>query len=206
MEKINIGKSDLKVAPVNLGGNVFGWTLNEQQSFELIKEGTVRYIAASNISQERLLRSLVLGESGSYPLYQALQPHYNLMERNGYESAYAPIAQQYGLSVFPYYALASGFLTGKYRSAADSTKSVRGEGAGKYLNEKGLQVLQALDQVARKHSSQVATVALAWLLAQPNIAAPVVSATSINQLETLFAAPELKLDAGDVEKLNNASL
>ena len=315
MEKIIIGKSDLKVAPINLGGNVFGWTLNEQQSFEildkfvgagfnfidtadvystwvpgnkggesetiignwmklrgnrkdlviatkvgydfgdgrkgvsaayikkaaeaslkrlqvdcidlyythiddevtpveetlgayadLIKEGKVRYIAASNISQERLVKSLLLGESGKYPLYQALQPHYNLMERNKYESVYAPIVQEYELSVFPYYALASGFLTGKYRSEEDSNKSVRGGGASKYLNEKGLRVLKALDDVAKKHDSQLATVALAWLLAQPNIAAPVVSATSANQLDTLFAAPELKLDAEDVEQLNSLSL
>jgi aryl-alcohol dehydrogenase-like predicted oxidoreductase len=315
VEKINIGKSDLKIAPINLGGNVFGWTLNEQASFEildkfvgggfnfidtadvystwvpgnkggesetiignwmklrgnrkdviiatkvgydfgdgrkglsaayikkaaeaslkrlqvdcidlyythiddevtpveetlgayadLIKEGKVRYIAASNISKERLWESLELGKTGNYPLYQALQPQYNLMERTNYETVYAPIAQQYELSVFPYYALASGFLTGKYRSLEDSNKSVRGEGASKYLNGKGLEVLKALDDVAKKHDSQVATIALAWLLAQPNITAPVVSATSVNQLGTIFAASKMQLDAEDVAQLSNASL
>lgn len=173
---------------------------------DLIKESKVRYIAASNISSERLLKSFELGNSDNYPLYQALQPHYNLIERENYESVYAPVVQQYELSVFPYYALASGFLTSKYRSAEDLNKSVRGEGATKYLNEKGLGILKALDDVAKKHNSQAATVALAWLLAQPNITAPVVSATSSNQLETLFAAPELKLDAADAEQLNSVSL
>ena len=171
----------------------------------LIKAGKVRYIAASNLTPERLTESLSPAEKSGLPRYQALQPHYNLAERTSFETNYLPIAEKYGLSVMPYWSLAAGFLTGKYRSEADLGKSVRGEGVKKYLNEKGLGVLNALDKVAAKHKSKPATVALAWLLAQPAIAAPVVSATSNSQLETLIAAPALQLDAEDLGLLNEAS-
>lgn len=314
IQKINIGNSDLAVAPVNLGGNVFGWTLNEAQSFEildaftaagfnfidtadtysvwvpgnkggesetiigkwtkarsnrdkvviatkvgwdhgdgrkglkadyiiqqaeqslknlqtdhidlyythiddgtvpveetlaaydtLIKAGKVRYIAASNVPANRLKESLELAATKGLPQYQALQPHYNLLERTAYETDYAPIAAQYGLTVFPYWSLAAGFLTGKYRSEADLGKSVRGQGAKQYLNEKGLGVLKALDTVAAKHNSTPASVALAWLLAQPNIGAPIASATSKAQLDTLIAATSLHLDQQDLQLLDTAS-
>ncbi|WEK35016.1 MAG: aldo/keto reductase [Candidatus Pseudobacter hemicellulosilyticus] len=314
MEKVSIGTTDLQVAPINFGGNVFGWTLTEQRSFEmldafaaagfnfidtadtyswwvqgnkggesetiignwlrsrgnrnnmviatkvgsqnkehkedvskahilrsaeeslkrlqvdhidlyythfddnvtpieetlgayqqLIKEGKVRYIAASNLTPERLTASLELAESAGLPRYQALQPHYNLAERSNYETNYALIAAKYGLSVFPYWSLAAGFLTGKYRSESDLDKSVRGAGAKQYLNPKGLGILAALDSVAGKHKTQPATVALAWLLAQPQVAAPIVSATSQSQLETLVQAPALQLDQADLDLLNKAS-
>lgn len=314
MKKITIGKTDLQVAPINFGGNVFGWTLDEKKSFEIldafvaagfnfidtadtyswwvdghkggeseaiigkwikarnnrdkviiatkvgsqnkehkedvsrahilksvdeslqrlqtdhidlyythfddnvtpveetlsaydeiIKAGKVRYIAASNLTPERLTESLKLAEEKGLPRYQALQPHYNLVERTNFETQYQPIAQQYGLSVMPYWSLAAGFLTGKYRTEEDFKKSVRGEGVRKYLDTKGIGVLNALDQVAAKHSSKPATVALAWLLAQPTIAAPIVSATSQSQLETLVAAPALQLDAEDLGLLDQAS-
>lgn len=314
IQKINIGNSDLAVAPINLGGNVFGWTLNEAQSFEildaftaagfnfidtadtysvwvpgnkggesetiigkwtkargnrdkvviatkvgwdhgdgrkglkadyiiqqaeqslknlqtdyidlyythiddgtvpveetlaaydtLIKAGKVRYIAASNVPANRLKESLELAATKGLPKYQALQPHYNLVERTAYETDYAPIAAQYGLTVFPYWSLAAGFLTGKYRSEADLGKSVRGQGAKQYLNEKGLGVLKALDTVAAKHNSTPASVALAWLLAQPNIGAPIASATSKAQLDTLIAATSLTLDQQDLQLLDTAS-
>ncbi|MFC3197983.1 aldo/keto reductase [Parapedobacter deserti] len=310
MEKVKIGTSDLAVAPINLGGNVFGWTLDEQQSFdildefiangfnfidtadtyawwvngtggqsetiignwlksrgnrdkvviatkvgsetrdhpfdisrkhilqsvdeslrrlqtdhidlyythyddhrtpveetlsaydEVIRAGKVRYIAASNVPPARLEESFALAAQKGLPRYVALQPHYNLVERAGYETEYAPLAEKYGLTVFPYWALAAGFLTGKYRSEADLGKSVRGGGVKKYLNENGLAVLDALDTVAAKYRSTPATVALAWLLAQPRIGAPVVSATSKRQLETIIAAPALKLDKEDLERLD----
>ncbi|SEK99208.1 aldo/keto reductase [Parapedobacter koreensis] len=313
MENVKIGTSDLQVAPINLGGNVFGWTLDEKQSFdildafvaggfnfidtadtyawwvngtggqsetiignwlknrgnrdrvviatkvgsetkehsfdiskkhilksvdeslqrlqtdhidlyythyddnktpveetlsaydEVIKAGKVRYIAASNVSPARLEESFGLAEKEGLPRYMALQPHYNLVERGGYETDYAPLAEKYGLTVFPYWALAAGFLTGKYRSEADLGKSVRGGGVKKYLNENGLAVLDALDNVAAKHQSTPATVSLAWLLAQSHIGAPIVSATSKQQLETIFAAPTLKLDSEDLEALDKAS-
>ena len=172
---------------------------------EVIKAGKVRYIAASNVSPARLEETFALAEKENLPRYVALQPLYNLLERKGYETDYAPLVEKYGLTVLPYYALAAGFLTGKYRSEADLGKSVRGGGAKKYLNEKGMNVLAALDQVAAKHQSTPATVSLAWLLAQPHIGAPVVSATSQTQLETLFAAPDLKLDGDDLERLGRAS-
>ena len=310
MKQIKISHTDLEISPINLGGNVFGWTLNEQQSFdildqfvdggfnfidtadtypwwvngtgglsetiigkwmkaranrnkvviatkvgsetkehgfdvskkhilksvdeslqrlqtdyidlyythfddektpieetlsaydEIIKAGKVRYIAASNLSPERLTESFNVAEKEGLPKYVALQPHYNLVEREKYETQYQPIAEKYGLSVFPYWSLAAGFLTGKYRSEADLSKSVRGGLAKKYLNKKGLEVLSALDKVSIKHEATPATVALAWLLAQPNIDAPIASATSKSQLETIFAAPEMKLDEEDLNLLN----
>lgn len=314
MKKIKIGSTDLEVAPINLGGNVFGWTLNEQESFkildafvaggfnfidtadmysywvnggeggqsetiigkwmkergnrndiivatkvggetgthpvdtskkhileaaekslkrlqtdhidlyythfddgktpveetleaydELVRTGKVRYIAASNISPERLVESMKVSEANGLPKYQALQPHYNLVERAGYEAKYAALAQEYGLTVFPYWSLASGFLTGKYRTEEDLGKSVRGGGVKKYLNDNGLQVLKALDVVSDKHGSTPAAVSLAWLLAQPSIGAPIASATSTSHLQTMSDATELNLDKEDLELLNTAS-
>ncbi|WP_223607850.1 aldo/keto reductase [Chryseobacterium sp. OSA05B] len=313
MEKRNIKNTDLSVAPVNFGGNVFGWTLDEKQSFdildqfteagfnfidtadtyswwvngkggqseeiigkwmksrgnrqdivlatkvgsetkehgfdiskkhilksvdeslqrlqtdhidlyythfddhttpveetlsaydEIIKAGKVRYIAASNLSPERLKASFEAAEKNNLPKYVALQPHYNLMEREGFEKNYAPLVKEFDLSVFPYWSLAAGFLTGKYRTEADLGKSQRGEGVRKYLNDKGLEVLKALDQVSEKHQTTQGTTALAWLLANPLITAPIVSATSASQLDTLFKAPELILDQEDIELLNRAS-
>lgn len=313
MEKRKIKNTDLTIAPINFGGNVFGWTLDEKQSFEIldrfaeagfnfidtadtyswwvngkggqseeiigkwmksrsnrndivlatkvgsetkehgydiskkhilksvdeslqrlqtdhidlyythfddnttpveetlsaydeiIKAGKVRYIAASNLSPERLKASFEAAEKNSLPKYVALQPHYNLMEREGFEQNYAPLAEQFDLSVFPYWSLAAGFLTGKYRDEADLSKSARGEGVRKYLNPKGLEVLKALDQVSAKHNTTQGTVSLAWLLSNPLITAPIVSATSASQLETVFNAPKLVLDQEDIELLNKAS-
>ncbi|MDH5033245.1 aldo/keto reductase [Chryseobacterium cucumeris] len=313
MEKRKIKNTDLTIAPINFGGNVFGWTLDEKQSFEIldrfaeagfnfidtadtyswwvngkggqseeiigkwmksrcnrndivlatkvgsetkehgydiskkhilksvdeslqrlqtdhidlyythfddnttpveetlsaydeiIKAGKVRYIAASNLSPERLKASFEAAEKNSLPKYVALQPHYNLMEREGFEQNYAPLAEQFDLSVFPYWSLAAGFLTGKYRDEADLAKSARGEGVRKYLNPKGLEVLKALDQVSAKHNTTQGTVSLAWLLSNPLITAPIVSATSASQLETVFNAPKLILDQEDIELLNKAS-
>ncbi|WP_159475484.1 aldo/keto reductase [Chryseobacterium sp. 18068] len=313
MEKIKIKNTDLLVAPVNFGGNVFGWTLDEKKSFdildqftaggfnfidtadtyswwvngkggqseeiignwmkkrnnrndlviatkvgsetkehgfdiskkhilksvdeslarlqtdhidlyythfddgktpveetleaydEIIKAGKVRYIAASNLSPERLKESFEVAEKNNLPKYVALQPHYNLLEREKFESQYADLVKEYDLSVFTYWSLAAGFLTGKYRNEDDLKKSARGEGVRKYLDEKGLNVLKALDEISAKHETTQASVALAWLLANPLVTAPIVSATSESQLKTLFAAPELKLSSEDVELLNKVS-
>lgn len=312
MERRKIKNTDLSVAPVNFGGNVFGWTLDEQQSFdildrfagegfnfidtadtyswwvngkggqseeiigkwmrsrknrndlviatkvgsetkehgydisrkhilrsidesllrlgtdhidlyythfddnttpveetlsaydEVIRAGKVRYIAASNVSPERLRESFETSEKHNLPKYVALQPHYNLVEREKFENEYAPLAEEFGLSVFPYWSLAAGFLTGKYRSEEDLSKSQRGEGVRKYLNPKGLEVIAALDEISESHQVKPATVALAWLLAHPLITAPIVSATSTLQLDTLFAAPGLELTAGEIDFLNQA--
>ncbi|UTX49521.1 aldo/keto reductase [Chryseobacterium sp. MA9] len=313
MEKRKIKNTDLTIAPINFGGNVFGWTLDEKQSFdildrfaeagfnfvdtadtyswwvngkggqseeiigkwmksrsnrndivlatkvgsetkehgydisrkhilksvdeslqrlqtdhidlyythfddnitpveetlsaydEIIKAGKVRYIAASNLSPKRLKASFEAAEKNNLPKYVALQPHYNLMEREGFEGNYVPLAEQFDLSVFPYWSLAAGFLTGKYRDEADLAKSARGEGVRKYLNPKGLEVLKALDQVSAKHNTTQGTVSLAWLLSNPLITAPIVSATSASQLETVFNAPKLILDQEDIDLLNKAS-
>ena len=314
MRKIKIGHSNLEIAPFNLGGNVFGWTIDEQKSFEildafveagfnfidtadmysywidggpggqseatigkwmqarnnreqmiiatkvggptgehgidtsrkhilasvekslkrlqtdyidlyylhyddektpveetlrafdeLVKSGKVKHIAASNISAERLKESLEFSDKHNISKYQALQPLYNLLERKDYEQNYAPLVEEHGLTVFPYYALASGFLTGKYRSEADFKKSPRGQGAANYLNEKGLNILNALDQIADKHHTVPATVSLAWLQAMPNIGAPVASATSKNQLTEILESTKLNLDQTDLALLNKVS-
>ncbi len=313
VNKATIGTTDLKVAPINLGGNVFGWTLDEQRSFEIldaftaggfnfidtadtyswwvngkggqsetiignwlkargnrsnlviatkvgsetkehpydiskkhilksvdeslqrlqtdyidlyythfddhktpveetlsaydeiVKAGKVRYIAASNVSPERLVASFEASEKNGFPKYVALQPHYNLVERTKFETEYAALVEKYRLGVMPYWSLAAGFLTGKYRSEADLGKSVRGVGAKKYFTEKGFAVLDALDNLSAKHHTQPATVALAWLLANPVITAPIVSATSRSQLQTIFDAPQLQLDKEDMELLDKAS-
>lgn len=315
MEKVKLGTTALQVSPINLGGNVFGWTLNEKESFEildgfvdagfnfvdtadtysywvpgntggesetiignwlkqrgnrqdiilatkvgyenndrpadiskkniiasvekslarlqtdyidlyythiddgktpveetleahaqLVKEGKVRHIGASNLSVENLISSMEYAKKQGIPAYEVYQIHYNLVERAEFESTYLPITNKYNLSVLPYYSLASGFLTGKYRSAADLGKSPRGGGANQYLNEKGLGVLAALDQVSAKHGVQPATIALAWLLNQPAVVAPVVSATSKQQLAILTEAPHITLDSDDLSALDKASL
>lgn len=172
---------------------------------EIIKAGKVRYIGASNVSPDRLIESFEAAESNNLPKYVALQPHYNLMERTKYETNYKPIVESQDLAVFPYYSLASGFLTGKYRSEADLGKSVRGEGLKHYLNKKGFAVLNALDEIASKHNTQPATVSLAWQLAQPTITASIVSATSKSQLQNLIDAPTLQLDKEDLEVLDETS-
>lgn len=313
MNKITIQNTDLEIAPISFGGNVFGWTLNEQESFdildkftdagfnfidtadtyawwlngrggqseeiigkwlksrgnrnqvviatkvgsetkehgadiskkhilksadeslqrlgvdnidlyythfddnvtpveetlsayeELIKAGKIRYIAASNLSPARLTESFEVADKNGLPKYAALQPHYNLVERITFEADYAAIVDKYNLSVFPYWSLASGFLTGKYRTEDDFEKTVRGGSVKKYFDDRGKAVLKALDTVAEKHDAKQATVALAWLLANPLITAPIVSATSESQLQTLFAAPELKLDGEDLAILDRAS-
>lgn len=172
---------------------------------ETIKAGKIRYIGASNLSPERLTQSFDAAEKNNLPNYVALQPLYNLMERKEYETEYKPLVEKYGLAVLPYYSLASGFLTGKYRSESDLNKSVRGGGLKHYLNDKGFAVLDALDTIAIKHSTQPATVALAWQLAQPSITASIVSATSKSQLQTLIDAPALELDIEDLEQLDEVS-
>ncbi len=312
MKKVIIKNTDIEIAPVNFGGNVFGWTLDEQQSFdildrfvdggfnfvdtadtyswwvngvggqsetiigkwmkergnrdrmviatkvgsetkehgfdisrkhilksvdeslkrlqtdyidlyythfddnvtpveetleayqEIVKAGKVRYIAASNVSPERLTESFEVSEKNGYSKYVALQPHYNLLVREKFEKEYAPLVEKFGLSVFTYWSLEAGFLTGKYRTEEDFSKTARGEGIRKYFDARGKAVLAALDKVAEKHHTTPATVSLAWLLAHPLVTAPIVSATSAYQLETIFAAPELKLDEQDLDLLNEA--
>lgn len=314
MEKRELGKSGIKVNPITFGGNVFGWTIDEQQSFEildkyvdsgldfidtadvyskwapgnkggesetiignwlqksgkrdkviiatkvgmemapdkqglskayitkavedslkrlktdhidlyqshkddkntpleetlstytdLIKQGKIRAIGASNYEATRLKEALEVSKKNNLAAYQTLQPEYNLYDREGYEKELEPVCIENGIGVITYYSLASGFLTGKYRSESDLSKSQRGQGVKKYLNERGFRILKALDEVAAAYNSTSASVALAWVIARPGITAPIVSATSTKQLDAIIAATKLNLKSSDFKLLNNAS-
>lgn len=315
MERRKLGQTDLDIAPITFGGNVFGWTIDEKQSFEildqffddgfnsidtansyshwkpgnkggesetiignwlhqrkhrndviiatkvgsdkgagtgkslkkeyiigevesslkrlqtdyidlyyshyddetleveepllayeqLIKEGKVRYIGASNFSAERLNEALVFANANNLPQYKVLQPEYNLYDRLKFETEYQQIAITFSLGVAPYYALASGFLTGKYRSKTDLAKSQRGGGIEKYLNERGFAIITELETLANQHQTTSAAVALAWLMAQPTITAPIASATSLDQVKSFTASVNFKLSENEIENLNRAS-
>jgi len=172
---------------------------------ELVKQGKVRYIGASNYSGARLAEALETSRRDGLAGYISLQPHYNLVERQDYESNLLPVVAKYQLGVIPYFSLAAGFLTGKYRSKQDTEKAARGAMVQKYLNDWGFAVVAALDEVANAHGSTPARVALAWLLAQPGITAPIASATNEKQLTDLVEAAALRLDAGSIQKLNQVS-
>ena len=314
MEKRILGKTDLNIAPIVFGGNVFGWTIDEQKSFEilnqfvesgfnfidtadvysrwvpgnkggesetiignwlkqhnkrhdviiatkvgsdmgqgkslkkdyiinevehslsrlqtdyidlyfshyddentpveetlsayetLIKAGKVRWIGASNFSADRLKESLMYSTEHSLPRYEVYQPGYNLYDRENFEQEHEKICLDYGLGVVTYYSLASGFLTGKYRSEDDLNKSQRGGGVKKFLNERGFKILAALDEVAEKHHVEPASIALAWLIYHPSITAPIASVTDLNQLKSFTDAANLKLSPEDISLLDKASI
>ena len=172
---------------------------------QLIQQGKVRAIGASNYDGKRLAEALQIGKKKGLPRYETLQPHYNLYERAEFETDLAPLCLRENVGVIPYFSLASGFLAGKYRSEADLAKSARGSLVKKYLNERGFRILDALDQVAKTHSATPTRVALAWLLAQPSVTAPIASATNLDQLRELLSAADLKLDRETLEQLNQAS-
>jgi aryl-alcohol dehydrogenase-like predicted oxidoreductase len=172
---------------------------------QLVQQGKVRAIGCSNFTAERTNESLAASSMHGWPRYESLQPHYNLYERAAYETTLEPLALQENLGVIPYYSLASGFLSGKYRSQDDLKKSPRGQTVKKYLNDRGFRILQALDQVAERRQSKPAQVALAWLMARESITAPIASATSVEQLNELVQATQLELDRESIEKLNKAS-
>jgi aryl-alcohol dehydrogenase-like predicted oxidoreductase len=171
----------------------------------LIAQGKVRAIGASNYTAPRLAEALRVSAEKGLPRYESLQPHYNLYERRGFEEGLESLVLKEGIGVIPYYSLASGFLTGKYRSEADLGKSPRGGGARAMLNARGRRILAALHEVAARTTSAPASVALAWLMARPSITAPIASATSLPQLEELIAATRLRLDADAVRLLDEAS-
>jgi len=314
MEKRILGKSDLNIAPIVFGGNVFGWTIDEQKSFEildhfidsgfnfidtadvysqwkpgnkggesetiignwhkkhgkrhdiiiatkvgsdmgqgkslkknyiinevehslsrlqtdyidlyfshyddentpveetlsayetLIRAGKVRWIGASNFSANRLKESLIFSKEHDLPQYQVYQPGYNLYDREAFEQEHEKICLEHDLGVVPYYALASGFLSGKYRGKDDLNKSQRGAGVKKYLNDRGFRILEALDQVAETHNTKPASVALAWLIYHPSITAPIASVTDLNQLKSFTDAINLKLSPTDISLLDKASI
>jgi aryl-alcohol dehydrogenase-like predicted oxidoreductase len=173
---------------------------------ELIKQGKVKAIGTSNMSAERLQESLNYSKANGLPAYTTLQPEYNLYDREKYENEYEQIVTNNHLGVLNYYALASGFLSGKYRTEADASKSPRGGGIiKKYLDDRGKKILKALDEVAEQYGATPATISLAWLVARPSITAPIASSTSVEQMEELVKAFEIKLDAESVKKLDGAS-
>ena len=172
---------------------------------QLITQGKVRAIGASNYTAPRLAEALRASAAGKLPRYESLQPHYNLCERARFEPDLEQLCLEEGVGVIPSYSLASGFLTGKYRAEADLSKSARGAGAKKYLNDRGLRILKALDAVSARLGSRPGQVALAWLMARPSITAPIASATNMAQLEDLVAATRLKLDKDAIAALDAAS-
>ncbi|UYZ63399.1 aldo/keto reductase [Hymenobacter weizhouensis] len=173
---------------------------------QLVRAGKVRAIGASNFSAGRLRESLEASQRHNLPRYESLQPLYNLYDRAEFERELLPVCQQEQLGVIPYYGLAAGFLTGKYRTAADLQKSARGGGIGqKYLNDRGHRILAALDAVAARQQATPAQVALAWIMTQPGLTAPIASATSPEQVAELLGATELQLGPQDLTELDKAS-
>lgn len=172
---------------------------------ELIAEGKVRVIGASNHTPARLRAALAVSEAAGLPRYESVQPHYNLYDRAEYEAELESLCLEHGLGVISYFALAKGFLTGKYRGQADLAQSQRGGGVAGYLNPRGMRILAALDEVAGQLGAKPAQVALAWLMARPSITAPIASATRPEQVEDLIAATRLVLDRTIIDRLDAAS-
>jgi aryl-alcohol dehydrogenase-like predicted oxidoreductase len=172
---------------------------------ELIREGKVRAIGASNHSAARLQEALATSERAGLPRYESLQPEYNLYDRKGYEAELEPLCREQGLGVITYFSLARGFLTGKYRSERDLGQSPRGSGIAPYLDQRGHRILAALDDVTAETHATPAQVALAWLIARPGITAPIASATSLKQLDDLIAATRLRLPPDAIARLDAAS-
>jgi aryl-alcohol dehydrogenase-like predicted oxidoreductase len=172
---------------------------------ELIKQGKVRAVGASNYTADRLTEALAVSAKYKLPRYETLQPLYNLYDREDYEAQLETVCEQNGLGVLPYYSLASGFLSGKYRSLNDVAGRARGKTVSKYLNDRGHSILKALDAVAGDYNSTPAKVAIAWLFARPTVAAPIVSATNPDQLKEMLEAVELQLDEDSLARLDQAS-
>jgi aryl-alcohol dehydrogenase-like predicted oxidoreductase len=172
---------------------------------ELIGAGKVRVIGASNFQPETLRSALVTSREKGLPRYESLQPLYNLYDREEFESGPESVCNENRLGVITYFSLASGFLTGKYRSEKDLAHRSRGSRVRKFLNPRGFRILSALDEVAKQYNATAAQVSLAWLLARPSVTAPIASATNLEQIDELIGASRLKLDQGAIDKLNRAS-
>ncbi|HCC93685.1 MAG TPA: alcohol dehydrogenase [Flavobacteriaceae bacterium] len=172
---------------------------------QLIKEGKVRYIGASNFSSERLIESLDKSELYNLPQYKTLQPEYNLYDRQHFEEFLQPVAEKYNLAVIPYYSLASGFLSGKYKTEEDLQQSLRGQGIKKYLNERGFKILDALQTISTRYNISYSAVALAWLMDQKIVVAPIASATKEQHLDAFVEAVNVQLSHDDVKLLTEAS-
>jgi aryl-alcohol dehydrogenase-like predicted oxidoreductase len=171
----------------------------------VVEDGLVRRIAVSNYSADRIRSWISIAQDAGVPLPVAIQPHYNLVHRNDVEESIIPVAQEFGMSLVPYYALASGFLTGKYRSTDAAGSSPRAEGAAKYATPQGLKIVDELERIAGEHEASIASVALAWLRAQPTVAAPIASASRASQVADLLASATLDLTADEVRALDAVS-
>lgn len=172
---------------------------------ELIKQGKVREVGASNFSAERMAESLKVSTEKGLPRYQSLQPQYSLVERTEFEGPLEELCLREKIGVIGYYSLASGFLTGKYRSKADMEGRLRGARVEKYLNDYGFGVVAALDDVAKRYNVKPGQVAIAWLIARPSVTAPIASATNLDQLKELMGAAEVTLDAAAIQQIDAAS-
>lgn len=202
LQRLQTDYIDLYQAHIDDGDTPLEETL--EAFTQLIRQGKVRAIGASNYSAKSLKEALAISKKHGWPRYESLQPHYNLYERAAYETQLEPVCLEYGLGVIPYFSLASGFLTGKYRSEADLSQRSRGPFVKKYLNDRGFRILSALDEVAKQYHATPAQVSLAWLLARPSITAPIASATNLSQLEQLLDATQLELEPSAIEILNQA--
>ncbi len=169
---------------------------------KLIKAGKVRTIGASNFDAEQMRAALDTAKASGLPRYEVIQPGYNLYDRSDFDGPLRDLATAEGLGVITYYSLAKGFLTGKYRDQGDLSQSQRGQGVSGYLNEHGMRILAALDDISARHGASPAEVALAWIIAQPGITAPIASATSVEQVDTLTRAARLSLSADDITLLD----
>jgi aryl-alcohol dehydrogenase-like predicted oxidoreductase len=202
LERLGVDRIDLYYAHQDDAETPLEETLGTFQ--ELIDGGQVRYVGASNYSARRLIEALRLGEEKGLASYVALQPHYNLLERD-YELDLAGVCERYGLACIPYFGLARGFLTGKYRRDSAPIDSPRASGVrASYCNERGFAVLDVLEEIAAAQRTPVAAVALAWLLAQPSVVAPIASATSVEQLLQILPATQIELSEAEVQRLSAA--
>jgi aryl-alcohol dehydrogenase-like predicted oxidoreductase len=172
---------------------------------DLVRSGKVRYVAVSNMSARRISDSLAFADREGLARYVAIQPYYNLVERARFEGELSALAEREQLATVPYYALAMGFLTGKYRQGGSAVDSPRAAGASKYLDERGVRILDVLDEVSSAHETTVAAVALAWLAAQPTVVAPIASARNAEQLDGLLPVGELTLTDAELASLDQAS-
>jgi aryl-alcohol dehydrogenase-like predicted oxidoreductase len=172
---------------------------------QLLRQGKVKAIGASNLSAARLAHALDVSKVTGLPRYATLQPHYNLYERTSFEGELQALCVRENIGVITYFSLAAGFLTGKYRSEADFAKSARGPGMAKFLNARGIRILDALDEVVRRYDATPAQISLAWLMAQPGVTAPIASATNLDQLREILRATEIRLDAKAMEELDRVS-
>nr|WP_314844949.1 aldo/keto reductase [uncultured Microbacterium sp.] len=173
---------------------------------QLVADGLVRHVAVSNYSAERIREWIAIAQRLDVALPVAVQPHYNLMHRNDVEETIIPVAEEFGLGLVPYYSLASGFLTGKYRSVdAEGQSSPRAQGAAKYATEAGLRIIDALEQIGDAHGASIAATSLAWLRAQPTVVAPIASARTVEQVPDLLAGARLELTPDEVAELDRVS-